>query len=628
MPSAAVLAQKYDSGERPVAFLSKSLDTCLTQLLNVGKRTLRDCLVCPRTPSLSPYQPLHSSVLTTSPPYRSLTLPMSNSLLSPVAVFFVGSLSCNPIPSLPNTPLANPMSLLTLLVVSPSTPAWLLLTWNLRHSANKPFSLTPPPHSSLSSIVPITTPLTSKIFFQQLSNNYYHPRYALLDKLIVSRETPHRVFVPDDVELRKSIFQEAHDTPLAGHPGFHRMNNYIRQHFFGPRLRIDVLDYVRSCPQCQIAKPRHTRPFGALMPLQPPEAPWQDISLDLITQLPAPTSSIPSSSSSIAFPKWHTSSPPPRQRTHLLLRACSKKVLSVYMVSRVRLSVIVTRAFCPHSGVNFLSSLEQPCVFPQPITLKRMARQNAQIAHLNNTYAFSPATHQQHGIHSFRSQNCPTTAPLILPQDTAPFYLVYNHHPNFPLDLLRGPVEGRNDAIESLFNNHYTVHQRARDALQQAIDNMVKQSKDGSPAPFQSGDLVLVHRVAFRKNADLADLKKFDDRWFGPFEDYQSRQPKCIINSNSPPTSNITMSSMSHFYIHIVSLSVFPRPHPDSVRPAAEPDASLDVADDPDAEQYEVESILQYCLAIPNKRKSSERLSVAEQLRISKKLMDFEFLIK
>ena len=42
----------------------------------------------------------------------------------------------------------------------------------------------------------------------------------------------------------------------------------------------------RTCPHCQIAKPRNNLPYGLIMPLQPPEEPWQDISMDLIVHLP------------------------------------------------------------------------------------------------------------------------------------------------------------------------------------------------------------------------------------------------------------------------------------------------------------------------------------------------------
>ena len=92
----------------------------------------------------------------------------------------------------------------------------------------------------------------------------------LYGDLLVTRETPFRVYIPNDIPLRTRLFREAHDTPLAGHPGFHKLLAYIIRHFVGDKLRVDVLDFCRTCPECQIAKPRHERPYGTLMPLQPP----------------------------------------------------------------------------------------------------------------------------------------------------------------------------------------------------------------------------------------------------------------------------------------------------------------------------------------------------------------------
>ena len=126
--------------------------------------------------------------------------------------------------------------------------------------------------------------------FELLKRGEYHPRYILSDGLIITRETPYRIFVPDDVELRKTLLNEIHDSPLAGHPGIQRLLSYVNRVFVGPRIRPDVIDYVNSCPQCQLAKPRNDKPYGVITPLQPPEEPWQDISMDFIGKLPSSNS--------------------------------------------------------------------------------------------------------------------------------------------------------------------------------------------------------------------------------------------------------------------------------------------------------------------------------------------------
>ena len=49
-------------------------------------------------------------------------------------------------------------------------------------------------------------------------------------------------------QLRTKLFREIHDTPLNGHPGFHKMLSYTLRHFVGPHLRADILDFVTTCP--------------------------------------------------------------------------------------------------------------------------------------------------------------------------------------------------------------------------------------------------------------------------------------------------------------------------------------------------------------------------------------------
>ena len=125
-----------------------------------------------------------------------------------------------------------------------------------------------------------------KDVLDKLRDKQYHLCFNLYHDFLVIREIPFRLLIPDDKELRASLFKEIHDTPLAGHPGFHKFIAYIRRHFVGPHLRRDVLDFTRTCPHCQIAKPRNNLPYSLIMPLQPPEEPWQDISMDLIVYLP------------------------------------------------------------------------------------------------------------------------------------------------------------------------------------------------------------------------------------------------------------------------------------------------------------------------------------------------------
>jgi len=47
-----------------------------------------------------------------------------------------------------------------------------------------------------------------------------------------------------------------------------------------------IIDFVRSCPECQKNKTARHQPYGLSSPLELPYAPWQSVAMDFITELP------------------------------------------------------------------------------------------------------------------------------------------------------------------------------------------------------------------------------------------------------------------------------------------------------------------------------------------------------
>ena len=454
-----------------------------------------------------------------------------------------------------------------------------------------------------------------------LQDGQYHPRYQLQNDLIVTRETPYRIYLPDDVSLRQDVFKEIHDTPLAGHPGFHKLISYIHRHFVGPRLRPDVLDFVRSCPQCQIAKPRHTKPYGQITPLQPPEEPWQDISMDLITELPASESYtaiyvIVDRFSKMAhfIPTQHTDDAPK------LALAFFNNIVKLHGFPR---SIISDR------DARFLSNFWTELFALSDTTLRfstaNHPQTDGQTERTNRTleqYLRLYAANKPHEWSSYLpiaelAYNNSTHSSIGM----SPFYLVYQRHANLPLDLAISDLHSRNATVESIANERQTLLTKAREYLAQAYEKMILNNTDKKlPAPFQANDLVLVHRSAFRKNYATPDLKKFDDRWYGPFTITK------VINSNAYKL-DFPDSFRNHPVINVTFLQPFrksqrfPREHPDLFHlPPVD-------ADDDDNDEYEVEAILDFRLTNRQDRATSKKAKL-RQLDVSKDPNDYEFLIK
>jgi transposase InsO family protein len=95
-----------------------------------------------------------------------------------------------------------------------------------------------------------------------------------------------KLCIPNEESVRQEILRRYHDDPLAGHFGREKTLELLRRQYWWPKMNAYVADYVSSCMSCQQAKPRRHKPYGLLRPLPEPEGPWEDLTMDFITDLP------------------------------------------------------------------------------------------------------------------------------------------------------------------------------------------------------------------------------------------------------------------------------------------------------------------------------------------------------
>ena len=73
-------------------------------------------------------------------------------------------------------------------------------------------------------------------------------RYTVVDDLIIYKG---RILLVPDSEVRTTVLRAFHDLPMAGHPGYYKTYKMVRERFTWKGLKIDVLQYVRECSDCQ-----------------------------------------------------------------------------------------------------------------------------------------------------------------------------------------------------------------------------------------------------------------------------------------------------------------------------------------------------------------------------------------
>lgn len=112
-------------------------------------------------------------------------------------------------------------------------------------------------------------------------------RFFLNDNGILCRkgytQGDKQVVVPK--ELRKSILQREHSSPLGGHPGSTRMYQTLRKKYYWPSLVADVYGYVAACATCAKNRLMESRQTSS-MRLFPATEPFAAIAVDLLGPLP------------------------------------------------------------------------------------------------------------------------------------------------------------------------------------------------------------------------------------------------------------------------------------------------------------------------------------------------------
>ena len=102
---------------------------------------------------------------------------------------------------------------------------------------------------------PFFKQITSTLLIQPKSKKQLRlaDRFQLVEGLLYFRDC---LYIPQSKEIKLQILVEAHDIPIAAHPGYIKTYNNLRKSFWWKGLKRDVLSYVTRCLPIKESKQR------------------------------------------------------------------------------------------------------------------------------------------------------------------------------------------------------------------------------------------------------------------------------------------------------------------------------------------------------------------------------------
>jgi len=321
-----------------------------------------------------------------------------------------------------------------------------------------------------------------------------------------------KMYVPDDLDLRRRIVSDHHDTPVAGHPGILATTRSVRLSYWWPGLATFVKKYVAGCATCQQFKV-NTRPSKPSLYPIPSDSPrmFGSIGMDFMTDLP----SADDGSDSIMVVVDHGLT------KGMVLVPTTKLGLTSEKTAQLFLDNVYSRFGLPDSmisdrGPQFDSEFWQELCKLLGIKSKLMTafhpqtnggteRANREIQFylsvfcINNPTSWSKALKKAEFVYNNRPHADRTQTP---------FELMYGATPKAIIEpYLKGNIttDQRMEQLSQWRNDALLAHEYARQKMKEKIKSTFK--------PFKKGDKVWLEGT----NLKLGYNKKITTKREGPF---------------------------------------------------------------------------------------------------------------
>ena len=72
--------------------------------------------------------------------------------------------------------------------------------------------------------------------------------FSLVDGLLFFKG---RIYLGSNSPLKSSILHHVHNGPLGGHLGYVKTLHWVKQDFYWPGMKKDLMQYIKECDVCQ-----------------------------------------------------------------------------------------------------------------------------------------------------------------------------------------------------------------------------------------------------------------------------------------------------------------------------------------------------------------------------------------
>ncbi|PIL27957.1 hypothetical protein GSI_09901 [Ganoderma sinense ZZ0214-1] len=322
-----------------------------------------------------------------------------------------------------------------------------------------------------------------------------------------------KIVVPNQKTLIGEVIESSHDNPTAGHPGRARTLEKLSRIYWWKTMKRDVFRYIDGCEKCQKVKPDPRKRAAPLHPNPIPTHNYQNISVDLIVELPDVGG---------------------KNAIMVVVDAKSKDIIAIPISNKIN-SEGVAKAFRDHvmaqHGLPQRITSDRGSVF-----VSNFIRELYKLLGItgNPSTAYHPQTDGQtermnHMIEIYLRTYCnyrQTDWPELLPMACfshrnsinastgfTPFFMLYGRHPFTGVETL---IDSPNEAATTFAERMKQVQDEASASMKRAQEVM-KEVYDRKRTPartYNVGDWVY---VSSKDIVSQRPQQKLDDKRYGPF---------------------------------------------------------------------------------------------------------------